>query len=38
MPVIVEFPIIVHDLMADYSDLFTNDPERRHFAEYRPTV
>jgi hypothetical protein len=34
MPAIVEFPTIVQDLLAEYSDLFTNAPERHHFAEY----
>src|SRR5437868_9133186 len=34
MPAIVEFPSVVQDLMVQYADLFANDPERRHFAEY----
>jgi hypothetical protein len=34
MPAIVEFPTIVQDLLTQYSDLFANEPERRHFAEY----
>src|SRR6266536_1927017 len=34
MPAIVEFPTVVQDLMVQYGDLFANDPERRHFAEY----
>src|SRR5215475_8289486 len=34
MPAIVEFPTVVQDLMAQYSDLFANQPERHHFAEY----
>jgi len=34
MPAIVEFPTVVQDLLAEYSDLFANAPERRHFAEY----
>ncbi len=34
MPAIVEFPTLVQDLLAEYSDLFANAPERRHFAEY----
>src|SRR5262245_46422754 len=34
MPAIVEFPTVVQDLLAHYSDLFANQPERRHFAEY----
>src|SRR5262245_12687181 len=34
MPAIVEFPTVVQELLAQYSDLFSNEPERRHFAEY----
>src|SRR6184192_4015894 len=34
MPAIVEFPSVVQDLMTQYADLFANEPERRHFAEY----
>jgi hypothetical protein len=34
MPAIVEFPTIVQETLAQYSDLFANEPERRHFAEY----
>src|SRR5690242_15339928 len=34
MPAIVEFPTVVQELLGQYSDLFANDPERRHFAEY----
>src|SRR6185436_18695921 len=34
MPAIVEFPSVVQDLMVQYADLFANEPERRHFAEY----
>src|ERR671929_705046 len=34
MPAIVEFPTVVQDLLAQYGDLFANEPERRHFAEY----
>jgi hypothetical protein len=34
MPAIVEFPTVVQELLADYGDLFANEPERRHFAEY----
>ena len=34
MPAIVEFPTVVQDLLREYGDLFTNEPERRHFAEY----
>ncbi len=32
MPAIVEFPTVVQDLLTQYGDLFTNEPERRHFA------
>ena len=34
MPAIVEFPTVVQELLTQYADLFTNEPERRHFAEY----
>ena len=34
MPTIVDFPTIVKDAMNVFGDLFANDPERRHFAEY----
>jgi hypothetical protein len=34
MPAIVEYPTVVQELLAHYSDLFSNEPERRHFAEY----
>jgi SRSO17 transposase len=34
MPAIVEFPTVVQDLMVQYADLFANQPERQHFAEY----
>ena len=34
MPAIVEFPTVVQDLLLQYADLFANEPERRHFAEY----
>src|SRR5215216_4744859 len=34
MPAIVEFPTVVQDLLAQYDDLFANNPERQHFAEY----
>ena len=34
MPGIVEFPKVVQDAMADYSDIFANECQRRHFAEY----
>ena len=34
MPGIVEFPHVVQDAMAQYGDLFGNECQRRHFAEY----
>ena len=34
MPAIVEYPTVVQELWSQYRDLFANEPERRHFAEY----
>ena len=34
MPGIVEFPQVVQDAVARYGDLFGNERQRRHFAEY----
>lgn len=34
MPAIVEFPAIVEDAIEQFGDLFSNEPERVHFAEY----
>jgi hypothetical protein len=34
MPAIVEFPQVVVDALADFADLFSCEPQRRHFAEY----
>ena len=34
MPTIVDFPTIVKDAVDVFGDLFANEPERRHFAEY----
>lgn len=34
MPAIVEFPTLVQEAELQYADLFANEPERRHFAEY----
>ncbi|MEX0775124.1 MAG: hypothetical protein WD042_05350 [Phycisphaeraceae bacterium] len=34
MPAIVEFPTIVTEALAQFGDLFANEPERRHFAEF----
>jgi DDE superfamily endonuclease len=34
MPGIIEFPQIVQEALAHYGDLFANECQRRHFAEY----
>lgn len=34
MPGIIEFPKLVQDALAHYGDLFANECQRRHFAEY----
>jgi hypothetical protein len=34
MPTIVNFPTVVKDALDIFGDLFANEPERRHFAEY----
>jgi hypothetical protein len=34
MPGIVEFPQVVQDALTRYGDLFANECQRRHFAEY----
>ena len=34
MPGIIKFPTLVQDGLAQYGDLFGNEPQRRHFAEY----
>jgi hypothetical protein len=34
MPGIVEYPQVVREALEAYGDLFANEPERRHFAEY----
>jgi hypothetical protein len=34
MPGIIEFPQVVQDAVAQFGDLFANEPQRRHFAEY----
>lgn len=31
---IVEFPQVVQDALRSFADLFPNEPQRRHFAEY----
>jgi hypothetical protein len=34
MPTIVDFPTVVKAALDVFGDLFANEPERRHFAEY----
>ena len=34
MPAIVEFPKVVQDAVRGFGDLFSCEPQRRHFAEY----
>src|SRR3954447_26842702 len=34
MPGIIEYPKLVQDALARYADLFANECQRRHFAEY----
>ncbi len=34
MPAIVEYPQVVQDALEQFDDLFANEPQRRHFAEY----
>src|SRR6188768_2061631 len=34
MPAIVDFPRVVRDVVERCADLFPNEPQRRHFAEY----
>jgi hypothetical protein len=36
MPTIVDFPTVVKAALDVFGDLFANEPERRHFAEYLP--
>jgi hypothetical protein len=31
---IIEFPTVVQQALRDFGDLFPNEPQRRHFAEY----
>jgi hypothetical protein len=31
---IIEFPQVVQEALRDFGDLFANEPQRRHFAEY----
>jgi hypothetical protein len=34
MPGIIEFPQVVRDAVEQFGDVFANEPQRRHFAEY----
>src|SRR5688500_19252222 len=34
MPGIIEFPKLIQDALAQYGDLFANECQRRHLAEY----
>ncbi|REJ69525.1 MAG: IS701 family transposase [Planctomycetota bacterium] len=34
MPAIVEYPRVVAEALERFADLFPNEPQRRHFAEY----
>ena len=34
MPAIVEFPQVVLEALPDFADIFSCEPQRRHFAEY----
>ena len=34
MPGIVKFPQVVEDAVSDFADLFSCEPQRRHFGEY----
>ena len=34
MPAIVEIPQVVEDALEQFADLFSNQPQRRHLAEY----
>jgi len=34
MPAVVDFPTIVKEAVANFGDIFSNEPERVHFAEY----
>jgi hypothetical protein len=31
---IIDFPVVVQQALRDFGDLFDNEPQRRHFAEY----
>lgn len=34
MPAIIEFPTLVEAAVKEFGEVFANEPERRHFAEY----
>ena len=34
MPAIIEYPQVVREAMDEFGDLFSCEPQRRHFAEY----
>src|SRR6266705_2142624 len=34
MPSIVEYPTLVQQALQEFGDLFENEPQRQHFAEY----
>jgi SRSO17 transposase len=34
MPAIIELPSVVQEVVAQYGEVFANEPERRHFGEY----
>ena len=34
MPAIVQIPRVVQDARDEFGDLFANEPQRQHFAEY----
>ena len=34
MPAIIEIPTVVAEAMQQFSDLFANEPQRQHLAEY----
>ena len=34
MPAIVEFPQVVREALDEFGDLFSCEPQPRHFAEY----
>jgi DDE superfamily endonuclease len=34
MAAIIDFPQVVHEALRDFGDLFPNEPQRHHFAEY----